>query len=171
MIARVYFQWSRWPILLSMLLTVACAQSDIAAQSSPEQEIDPWVLHIDIGRSGAILSNGEKALSLLTGDAASNSYQDENADSRRQDFLERYQNVIEHKNLQAKACAKGLVRPDLCDEPYLPDWLQLPRKTSPSLENLNTWSADLRRKITPLSGDLCEQAMEMTGDPSLCAVE
>ena len=159
--------------LCAMVFLAACTTDKSMSVATVDETVDPWLLNIKIGRMGAMLSNGERALDLLnkTGWTDSRSNENDPEEIRKEYFLRLYRTVLEYNELQLEACATGLVNSELCVAPYFPDWLHVSAESPPSLQELDTWSEELWPKINFLSGDLCEQGMKKTGDHLFCSIE
>ncbi len=159
----------------AILLACVCLTSWMTANSWAQEPVDPWLLHIKIGRLGAMIGNGERALDELSGDGAPATRvhirRAELDDQAAEDFLTLVDTVRQYNGLQYQACQARLVGEDYCLEPLHPAWLRRPLSPAPTPEELDAWTEEVWADGNSLSGALCDQAMAENGDRQFCALE
>ena len=93
---RTTLSFSKVFALCAMVFLAACTTDKSMSVSTADEAVDPWLLNLKIGRMGAMLSNGERALDFLneTGTSVSRSGEDDPEEIRKEYFLRLYQTVL-----------------------------------------------------------------------------
>ncbi|MGE0828697.1 MAG: hypothetical protein AB7O04_05015 [Hyphomonadaceae bacterium] len=145
------------PLCALAFLASACATTETAAEAPQvaAEPVDPWVLHIEIGRWGAMLGQTEEHSETL---AARQPVRDESSEDTAV-FAARLRQTAFELNAQRIAyCRAGLVTEASCVAPFAPAWLTSLDATPPSLDVAQARSNELGEAVMTFWDAVCEAA-------------
>ncbi len=142
-------------ILLALCLT-ACGQNAEKAETPAADE--PFVLNIEIGRYGAMLSQVEEHTRERPGVGEPDPVQPaELARSLRE-------TVWEYNLVRSRLCARGLFRDVACGPVYDPVWISEPAGAEPALADLQARADALGEEVMRLWNAVCSDARSRVED-------
>jgi hypothetical protein len=139
---------------MKILFVTICAFA--LAASAQAEPVDPFALHIEIGRWGVMTDTVDE---LLSGG-------DVDADPTSPQALARgLREAVWSFNLAREtACAAGKFTALACGAAYLPAWLGEAGNISPSLETLQARSDEVGAVVMPFWGAVCDDAQSRVAD-------
>jgi hypothetical protein len=145
--------------LLLALCVAACGQTGEKAKA-PEAPaaIEPFDLHIEIGRYGAMLNQVEEHTRARPGTGEVDPAQPHQlARSLRE-------TVWEYNLARSQLCAKGLFSDVACGPAYEPVWISEPASAEPSLQDLQVRANALGDEVMRLWNAVCADARSRVED-------
>lgn len=153
-------------LIAALFPLAACGeQAGTEPGESRAEAIDPFNLHIEIGRYGAMLSTVE-GLTAETPSAAAE--EDVTAPANLARHLR--QNVWEYNLLRSRLCARGLFTQQSCGPSYNPVWLADPADAAVSLEEIQARNQAFGEEVSPLWGAVCDAARQGVPEDEQMAV-
>ena len=155
-------------LLTALLLAVpACA-----AESGTDAESDRSNLQIEAGRLGAMMTEGEDAVSFLysRAEAGRSETESDTPDAARAAIYESLVSaVLRYNQISHRACHNALVEANLCQGPYLPDWLATSADYNDAQLREMTDSASAR--LMPFWNAICARAEAAGAERPVCPME
>ena len=156
-------------LLAALLLAVpACA-----AEPGTDAESGRANLQIEAGRLGAMMSEGGDAVSYLHARAEagrSEAGESDTPDTARAVIYESLVSaVLRYNDISHQACHNALVDANLCQGPYLPDWLATSADYNDAQLREMTDSASAR--LMPFWNAICARAEAAGAERPVCPME
>lgn len=159
-------------LVLAILMSAvaACNRPPSAPAPTPApQASQPFDLHIEIGRYGAMLGQ----VANLTGELPSPAETDPAAPQSLARELR--ETVWEYNLTRSRLCARGLYPESSCGLAYEPTWIADPATAEPSLEELKARADAVGAEVTPFWNTVCDDIRARTADAQarayVCAIE
>lgn len=135
----------------------ACGEQQAQpAPGAPQAEaIDPFNLHIEIGRYGAMMGQVRDHTAETPNAAPEEDVADPIVLARRL-----RETAWEYNMLASQLCSRGLFAEQTCGPAFNPVWLADPADASVSLEEIETRKEALGDQVLPLWNAVCEQARQ-----------
>lgn len=156
--------------LVFALALAACGQSNTAtgtATTAPE-ELTPQTLQIDIGRTGAMISNVRAITEEMP--AAQ-----ENDPTALREMARALREAVWQYNLErSRLCGNGLYTTVSCGAAYQPVWIGETPDSEPTLEILNERNEGLRAEVSRFEEAICNDARSKVPENermSVCPME
>lgn len=154
---------------IAIAALAACGPTPVEKAPPEPQAIEPFDLHIDVGRYGAMLHT----VSELTAERAYSASVDDVVDARSmaRDLRE---NAWEYNLLRSRLCARNIHPEASCGPAFNPVWLADPADAEVSLEEIRTRNQAFGAEINPLWGAVCDEAAAQVPEDekmSVCPVE
>ncbi len=145
--------------LLLALCVAACGQMGEKAETpaAPDQ-IDPFNLHIEIGRYGAMLSQVEDHTRERPGVG------EPDVQSPAELARGLRETVWEYNLVRSRLCARGLFRDVACGPVYDPVWISEPATAEPALEDIQARADALGQEVMGLWNAVCADARTRVTD-------
>jgi nitrous oxide reductase accessory protein NosL len=157
-------------IALVMAALVACGRQEQAAPAPEAQQIQPFDLHIEIGRYGYMLSQVHRIANPDGEEIASESPEEPRALARAL-----RETAWEYNLERSRLCARAYLAEASCGPSYNPVWLADPADAAVSLEDLQARANALGEVVTPFWNAVCEDARSKITDEEeqrlVCAIE
>lgn len=149
---------------------VACGQNPPPAPAPEAEQIQPFDLHIEIGRYGYMLS---QVHDIANPDGLVPS--DENPEEPRALARALRETVWEYNIERSRLCARNYLPEASCGPSYNPVWLADPADAEVSLADLKTRADAVGEQVLPLWNAICEDARARVADEEeqrlVCAIE
>jgi hypothetical protein len=156
--------------LLIVLAIASCGQSpekaNAPANEATTEAVNPFDLHIEIGRYGVML----RQVHDLT--AARPGVGEADPASLRELGRALRESVWEYNLARSRLCAKGLFVEASCGPAYEPVWISESTNVEPTLAEVQARSFALGEEVMGLWNTVCEDAAGRAGpDEPVCAIE
>lgn len=142
-------------------LVMAATLGSAAAVEPPEPALDPFDLHIEIGRWGYMMST----VTGHTNDPDGAEPGSEEPGDPRALARTLRETVWEYNLRRSELCTRGVLVAATCGGGYAPAWLSEPHDAAPSLEELKARSSAVGEVVMPLWDAVCEEAATRVEDP------
>lgn len=150
---------------------VACGQNEKAPPAPEAQQIQPFDLHIEIGRYGYMLSQVHGIANPEDGMAPSN----ENPEEPRALARSLRETAWEYNLERSRLCARNYLAEASCGPSYNPVWLADPADAAVTLADLQARATALGDVVMPFWNAVCEDARSRVTDEEeqrlVCAIE
>lgn len=151
--------------LVASLSACGPAPDGVKTDAPPAQAIEPFDLHIEVGRYGAMLST----VSNLTSEIESTT-PDVEVTEPQEMARQLREHVWEYNLLRSKLCARGLYTQVSCGPSYNPVWLADPAEAEVSLQEIQSRNEALGEEVMRLWGTVCDDARSRVPDDEKMAV-
>ncbi|MDX2274749.1 MAG: hypothetical protein NW206_04790 [Hyphomonadaceae bacterium] len=154
-----------------MAALVACGQNPPPAPAPEAEQIQPFDLHIEIGRYGYMLSQVHDIANPDGGMESSS----EDPETPRALARALRETVWEYNIERSRLCARNYLPQASCGPSYNPVWLADPADAEVSLTDLQARANALSEQVLPLWNAICEDARSRVADEEeqrlVCAIE
>lgn len=158
-------------IAFVMTALVACGQQEKAAPAPESEQIQPFDLHVEIGRYGYMLSQVHAIANPEDGVEPSS----ENPEEPRALARALRETAWEYNLERSRLCARNYLAAASCGPSYNPVWLADPADAAVSLADLQTRANDLSEHVMPFWDAVCADARSRVADEDeqrlVCAIE
>jgi hypothetical protein len=157
-------------IALVMAALVACGRQEKAAPAPEAEQIQPFDLHIEIGRYNYMLS---QVYSIANPDGEEPS--SENPEEPRALARALRETAWKYNLERSRLCARNYLAEASCGPSYNPVWLADPADAEVSLPDLQARANALSEVVMPFWNAVCEDARSRIADEEeqrlVCAIE
>lgn len=153
-------------VLVFALALAACGQSNPTSgrSTTTTEELTPQTLQIDIGRTGAMLSN----VRALTEEMPA---VQENDPTALREMARALREAVWEYNLErSRLCGMGLYTTVSCGAAYQPVWIGETPDSEPTLQILNERNQGLRAEVSRFEEAICNDARQRVPENERMAV-
>lgn len=157
------------------LIVVLAGSDGFAKDKEMLDEPDLFTLSIDVGRMGVMLDQGRLGLDLVLQEGLHDTDDIEDELSVKSIYVDLARNIMAYNALLIDACGQNKVSLELCDDYYLPSWLEVPKRgdipKKSDVKKLEQRIWEVQEKVGWLSGELCAMGQNIAKDETFCAIE
>lgn len=157
------------------LIVVLASSDGFAKDKETLDEPDLFTLSIDVGRMGVMLDQGRRGLDLVLKEGLHDTEDVEDALTVKSLYADLARAIMAYNALLIDACGQNKVSSELCEDYYVPSWLEVPKSgdipKKSDVKKLQQRIWEVQEKVGRLTGELCAIGQNIAKDETFCAIE